>query len=80
MMESRCVQHWHKTQTTIALSSGGAELVGIAYGMAQPIGVLSLCADLVIVVDINLFSNATAAIGIAKRGGLGKIGRHHTSD
>ena len=34
-----------KTPSTIALSSGEAELGGIAYGMAQYIGVKSLCAD-----------------------------------
>ena len=35
--------------------------------MAQSIGVQSLCADLGIVVDIHLFSNATAAVGSNKR-------------
>ena len=64
---SYCVKHWNTTQSTIALSSGEAELGGIAYGMAQSIGVQSLCADLGIVVDINLFSHSTAAIGITKR-------------
>ena len=80
MMGNHCVKHWSKTQSTIALSSGEAELGGIAYGMAQSIGVQSLCADLGIVVDINLFSDATAAIGITKRRGLGKIRHLHTSD
>ena len=80
MMGNHCVKHWSKTQSTIALSSGEAKLGGIAYGMAQSIGVQSLCADLGIVVDINLFSDATAAIGITKRRGLGKIRHLHTSD
>ena len=48
--------------------------------MAQSIGVQSRCADLGIVVDITLFSDATAAIGITKRRGLGNIRHLHTSD
>ena len=79
MVGHHCVKHWSKTQSTIASSSGGAELGGIAYGMAQSIGVQCLCADLGMIVDINLFSNTTAAIGITKRGGLGKIRHLHTS-
>ena len=79
-MGDHCVKHWSNTQSTIALLSGEAEPGGIAYGMAQSIGVQYLCADLSIVVDIHLFSNATAAIGITKRKGLGKIRHLHTSD
>ena len=41
-----CVKHWAKTQTTISLSSGEAELHGIAYGTAQAIGIQSLCTDM----------------------------------
>ena len=74
------VNDWSKTRSTIALSSGEAELGGIAYGTAQPIGLQSLCADVGLVVDIKLFSDATAAIGITKRRGLGKIRHLHTSD
>ena len=80
MMGNHCVKHWSKTQSTIALSSGKAELGGIGYGMAQPTGVHMLCADMGIVVDINLFSDATATIGITKRRRLGRNRRLHTSD
>ena len=48
--------------------------------MAQSIGVHSLCADLGIVVDVNFFSDATAAIGFTKRKGLEKIRHLHKSD
>ena len=80
MMGTQCVKHWSKTQSTIALSSGEAKLGGIAYGMAQFIGVPSLYANLGIVVNINMFSDATAAIGITKRRGLERIRHLHTSD
>ena len=75
MLGKCCVKHWAKTQTTISLSSGDAELHGIAYGAAQAMGIRSLCKDMGWVVGINLHSDATAAIGIARRKGLGKI-RH----
>ena len=40
------VKHWSKTQTTISLSSGEAELHGIAMGCAQALGIQSLLRDL----------------------------------
>ena len=69
------VKHWSKTQTTVALSSGEAELHGIAAGMAQGIGLQALAHDLGFEVTLTLHSDATAAIGIARRRGMGKI-RH----
>ena len=77
---SCCVKHWSKTQSTIALSSGEAELGGIAYGAAQAIGLQSVCRDIGMDLQIRLHSDATAAIGIAKRRGLGKIRHLSTAD
>jgi hypothetical protein len=74
------VKHWRKTQSTIALSSGEAELSGIGSGMAQALGVQSLCADMGWQLKPRLHSDATAAIGIAKRRGLGKIRHLHCTD
>ena len=62
-------------QTTIALSSGEAELSGIGSGMAQGLGIQSLCADMLWPLKVRVHSDATAAIGISKRRGVGKI-RH----
>jgi hypothetical protein len=69
------IKHWSKTQTTISLSSGEAELHGIAYGAAQALGLQSLLKDLGWQLRIRVHSDATAAIGICKRKGIGKI-RH----
>ena len=80
-MISGCqVKHWSKTQTTIALSSGEAELSGIGSGMAQGLGIQSLCADMLWPLKVRVHSDATAAIGISKRRGLGKIRHLHTAD
>ena len=75
MIGQCCVKHYSKTQTTIALSSGEAELHGIASGAAQGMGIQSLMRDMGWHADLHLHSDATAAIGIARRKGLGKI-RH----
>ena len=75
-----CLKHWSKTQSTIALSSGEAELSGIAYGTAQCMGLQSILRDLGLDLKIRVFSDATAAIGIAKRRGLGKIRHLATAD
>ena len=69
------VKHWSKTQTTVCLSSGEAELRGISDGLAQAIGLQSIARDLGITYHIKMWSDATAAIGIARRRGMGKI-RH----
>ena len=80
MIGTHCVKHWSKTQSTIALSSGEAELGGIAYGTAQTLGLQSLAADLGMKLGINIWTDATAAIGITNRRGLGKIRHLHVSD
>ena len=80
MYGSCCVKHWAKTQSTIALSSGEAELGGIAYGMAQSLGLQSILRDLGMDLKIRVHSDATAAIGIAKRRGLGRIRHLQTAD
>ena len=80
MVGGAMVKHWAKTQPTIALSSGEAELGGICAGTAQAMGLQSLAADMNWPLKICVHSDATAAIGISKRRGLGKVRHLHTSD
>ena len=74
------IKHWSKTQTTISLSSGEAELHGIAHGAAQGLGMQSLLIDLGWKLKLRVHSDATAAIGICRRKGLGKIRHLATTD
>ena len=74
------IKHWSKTQPTIALSSGEAELNGIGAGIAQGLGVRSICNDLGYNYHLRIHSDATAAIGIARRRGMGKIRHLDTTD
>ena len=80
LLGSCLIKHWSKTQTTISLSSGEAELHGIAYGAAQALGLQSLLRDLGWQVRIRIHSDATAAIGICRRKGIGKIRHLATTD
>ena len=80
MMGSHCVKHWSKTQSTVSLSSGESELHGICAGVAQAIGLQSICKDLGFTYKLRVFSDATAAIGIARRRGMGTIRHLDCSD
>ena len=74
------IQHWSQTQSTVALSSGEAELSGICKGASKAIGLKSLCTDLGIAMTLTVLTDATAAIGICRRRGLGKIRHLAVSD
>ena len=69
------IKHWAQTQTTVALSSAEAELGGICRGASQGLGLVALAKDLNIDMKLDVRTDATAAIGVCRRRGLGKI-RH----
>ena len=75
MRGTHCLRHWSSTQPTVALSSGEAELGGISKGLSQGIGLRSMGADLGIPMKLELRTDATAAMGMSRRLGVGKI-RH----
>ena len=77
MIGSHLINTWSSTQSVIALSSGEAEYYGLVKAAAQGIGVKAMLKDFGIVDDkvINVKSDASAAIGIAQRRGMGKV-RH----
>jgi hypothetical protein len=66
---------WSKTQSVIALSTGEAELAAIVKGSTEALGMKSLLADFGIAVSLKICSDASAAIGMVNREGLGKV-RH----
>ena len=75
MRGSHCIRHWSSTQPTIAPSSGQAELGGISKGMSQGIGLRSIAQDLGVDFSLQVRTDATAAIGMSRRLGVGNI-RH----
>lgn len=74
------IKHWSSTQTTIALSSGEAELSGIVLGASHGLGLQSLALDMDIPLSLHIYSDASAAIGICRRRGLGRIRHLHVGD
>ena len=75
MVGKHCVRHYSTTQSTISLSSGEAEMHGISKGMQHAMGLRAMYKDMELGLKLRVHSNATAAIDIARRRGLGKL-RH----
>ena len=69
------IKHWSTTQKIIALSSGEAELGGVVRGMSEAIGLQSLARDLGEDMELEVCTDASAAIGMCQRTGIGKV-RH----
>ena len=59
----------------MALSSAEAELYALTKGAAQALGLMTLLADLGVEVQAAVHTDASAAIGIVRRSGFGKL-RH----
>jgi hypothetical protein len=75
LMGSHLIKHWSSTQKVVTLSSGEAELAGIVKGSAEALGLRSLAADLGIPTDVKVYADSSAAIGICRRSGIGRV-RH----
>ena len=69
------MKHWSTTQKAITLSSGEAELGGVVKAATEGIGLQSLARDLGIDLSLQLYADSSAAIGICRRAGIGKV-RH----
>ena len=77
MHGSHLIKSWSVNQSVIALSSGEAEYYALVKSASIVMGVQSLCKDLGVECGkpIDIKSDASAAIGICNRIGLGKV-RH----
>ena len=75
MLGKHLIKHMSSTQPVITLSSGEAELTGLAKAGATAIGIQSVAQDLGMKLTIDIHSDSSAAIGIVRRRGLGRI-RH----
>ncbi len=69
------VKTWATTQAIIALSSGEAELYALTKGAANALGLVSLAADFGLRLNLHVHTDASAAVGIVHRQGVGKL-RH----
>ena len=77
MLGAHTLKSWSTNQAVLALSSGEAEYYAIVKAQSVALGIRSLAADLGITFEcaIAIKSDASAAIGISSRVGIGKV-RH----
>ena len=74
------VKSYSKTMSIIALSSGESELAAIIKGAGEGLGFQSSLRDFELAIPLELYSDATAAIGMCKREGLGRVRHLSTAD
>ena len=70
------VKTWSSTQAVVALSSGESEYYGIVKGASEALGIRSMLQDWGIRCAVKLWTDSSAAKGIANRVGLSKRTRH----
>ena len=75
MIGNHLLRTWCKTQGIVSLSSAEAELMAATKGGCEGLGMLRLFQDLGITAKARLHVDASAAIGIVQRQGVGKV-RH----
>ena len=69
------LRSYSKTQATIAQSSAESELIAVFRAACEGLGVISLADDFGIELKIRLHVDASAALGILQRQGVGRV-RH----
>ena len=73
------IKAWSKTQATRALSSAEAELYAVVKATSEGIGIRSIMKDFGKVLKICILADASAALGIVRRKGVGRV-RHLDTD
>ena len=75
-MGDSVLRSWSSVQSTMALSSGEAELYAIIRAGSFTKYMVSLASDFGMIMDGIVLSDSTAALGICQRSGLGGRTRH----
>ena len=74
-LSKHVIKGWSNTQSIVTLSSGESEYYGLVRGSSVAIGTRSILQDLGLKLGVVVYSDASAALGIAQRRGVGKV-RH----
>ena len=75
MHGAHLVKAYSRTQSNVELSSGEAEFYRLVSTASEALGLLAMTEDFGDKVESYLHADASAAIGVANREGLGRI-RH----
>ena len=70
-----CLRTWSKTQACVTLSSAESELLGAVRGGVEALGMTALFKDFGQDMKVALHMDASAALGVIQRKGVGKV-RH----
>ena len=79
LIGSHFIKSWSKGQSLIALSSAEAELYSILKGVSEALGYASMHADWGQQMSCEAKADASAALGIIARRGLGKLSHIDTT-
>ena len=80
LIGGKYLKGWAKTMPVLALSTGESELAAVTKGISESLGVQAVLRDFGMDIAIHVKSDATAAIGICRRLGLGRIRHLATAD
>ena len=75
MWSGQFVKAWSKTMGVLAMSSGESELAAVVRAATEDMGLQTILSDFELCGHVTVKSDATAAIGMVHRLGLGKV-RH----
>ena len=75
MLGHHMIKSWSTTQSVIALSSGEAEYYSMVKGGSVGLGVQAMLTEIGVSLNLVLKCDASAAVGIVMRRGLGRV-RH----
>ena len=79
MKGNHYIKGWSTTQATVTLSSAEAELFAAVRASAETIGMISLLKDFNIHARGTVLADASAALGVIRRRGVGKLRHVHTN-
>jgi hypothetical protein len=75
MLGKHLIKSWSTTQGPISLSSGEAEFYGVVKASSVALGYQAMMEDLGQAMEVRVWTDSTATMGICGRRGLGKL-RH----
>jgi hypothetical protein len=75
MIGAHFIKSWASTQKNITLSSGESELVAVVKASSETLGMMQLAADWGQELEGEIMVDASAALGVVRRKGCGKL-RH----
>ena len=77
MRGTHLLRSWSHTQKTVALSSAEAELTALVKGACEGLGIAALYQDVMEEMDVTVYADASAALGVVGRLGAGKLRHVH---